>query len=256
VLPQIARAVDLIVEALAHGGRLVYLGAGTSGRLGVLDAAECLPTFGSHQVVGVMAGGPPAVFRPTEASEDDPRLAARDLGRIRLSRRDVLVGISASGRTRYVLGGMQYARELGAKTVGLTCNPDAPLRRLADVAVIPVVGPEVVAGSSRMKAGTAQKLVLNMLSTASMVRLGRVLSNFMVNVQLTNEKLRQRGLDILRRATGVSPSQAAAALKHSGGQLPMALLMLAKKVPKNEAVRLLAGGANIASLLRSAGLKL
>ena len=256
VIPQIARAVDLIAESLAQGGRLIYLGAGTSGRLGVLDAAECIPTFGTDQVIGLMAGAPEAMFRPTEASEDDPGLAARDLRRVKLSRRDVLVGISASGRTPYVLGGLQYARKLGAKTIGLTCNPRAPLKRLTDIPIIPVVGPEVIAGSSRMKAGTAQKLVLNMLSTAGMVRLGRVYSNFMVNVQLTNRKLRQRGLDILGKATGASPKLAAAALRRSGGQLPVALLMLAKKVSKGEAVRLLASGPNSASVLRSAGLKL
>jgi len=256
VIPQIGRAVDLIAESLAQGGRLIYLGAGSSGRLGVLDAAECIPTFGTDQVIGLMAGAPEAMFRPTEASEDDPRLAARDLRRVKLSRRDVLVGISASGRTPYVLGGMQYARKLGAKTIGLTCNPHAPLKRLADVSVIPVVGPEVIAGSSRMKAGTAQKLVLNMLSTASMVRLGRVYSNLMVNVQLTNRKLRQRGLDILVRAAGASPREAAAALRYSAGQLPVALLMLAKKISKDEAVRLLASGKNTASVLRSAGLRL
>lgn len=255
VIPQIGRAVDLIVEALAQGGRLIYLGAGTSGRLGLLDAAECMPTFGSNQVIGVMAGGPGAILRPAEAFEDNPRLAARDLRRVKLKHRDVLVGISASGRTPYVLGGMQYARSLGAMTIGLTCNPDAPLKRLADVAVIPVVGPEVIAGSSRMKAGTAQKLVLNMFSTASMVRQGRVLSNLMVNVQLTNQKLRQRGLDILRRATGASPAKAAAALQQSGGRLPVALFMLAQKASKDEALRSLAGGS-IVSVLRSAGLNL
>ena len=256
VIPQIARAVDLIAESLAQGGRLIYLGAGTSGRLGVLDAAECIPTFGTDQVIGLMAGAPEAMFRPTEASEDDPRLAARDLRRVKLSRRDVLVGISASGRTPYVLGGMHYARKLGAKTIGLTCNPQAALKRLADVPVIPVVGSEVIAGSSRMKAGTAQKLVLNMLSPASMVRLGRVYSNLMVNVQLTNRKLRRRGLDILGRATGASPREAAAALRRSGGQLPVALLMLAKGIGKEEALRLLASGPNTAGVLRSAGLKL
>jgi N-acetylmuramic acid 6-phosphate etherase len=248
--------VDVIAESLAQGGRLIYLGAGTSGRLGVLDAAECIPTFGTDQVIGLMAGAPEAMFRPTEASEDDPRLAVRDLRRVKLSRRDVLVGISASGRTPYVLRGMHYARKLGAKTVGLTSNPRAPLKRLANVRVIPVVGPEVIAGSSRMKAGTAQKLVLNMLSTASMVRLGRVYSNLMVNVQLTNRKLRQRGLSILRRATGASLAAASKALKASGGQLPVALLMLAKGIPKGEALRLLAGGKNTASVLRAAGLKL
>jgi N-acetylmuramic acid 6-phosphate etherase len=256
VIPQIARAVDLITESLAQGGRLIYLGAGTSGRLGVLDAAECIPTFGTDQVIGLMAGAPEAMFRPTEASEDDPRSAVRDLRRAKLSRRDVLVGISASGRTPYVLGGMQYAQKLGVRVIGLTANPNAPLKRLADVPVIPVVGAEVIAGSSRMKAGTAQKLVLNMLSTASMVRLGRVYSNLMVNVQLTNRKLRRRGLDILVRAAGASPGRAAAALTRAGGQLPLALLMLAKDVPKSEALRLLASGKNTASVLRSAGLKL
>ncbi len=256
VIPQISRAVDLIVEALSRGGRLIYLGAGTSGRLGVLDAAECIPTFGSRQVVAVMAGAPEAMFRPAEASEDDPRAAARDLRRIKLGTGDVLVGISASGRTPYVLGGMQYARKRGAKIVGLSCNPDAPLRRSSDVAIIPVVGPEVIAGSSRMKAGTAQKLVLNMLSTASMVRLGRVYSNLMVNVQLTNRKLRHRGLSILRKATAATPAAAARALNESSGQLPVALLMLARQIPKDEALRLLARGKNTAQVLRSAGLKL
>jgi N-acetylmuramic acid 6-phosphate etherase len=256
VLPQVGRAVNLIAESLTQGGRLIYLGAGSSGRLGVLDAAECIPTFGTDQVIGLMAGAPEAMFRPTEASEDDPRLGVRDLRRAKLNRRDVLVGISASGRTPYVLGGMRYARKLGAKTIGLTSNPRAPLKRLADVSIIPVVGPEVIAGSSRMKAGTAQKLVLNMLSTASMVRLGRVLSNVMVNVQLSNRKLRERGLDILVRASGASPSRAAAALTRSRGQLPVALLMLAKKIPKAEALRLLAGDKNTARTLRSAGVKL
>jgi len=212
VLPQIGRAVEMIAHALAEGGRLVYLGTGTSGRLGVLDAAECTPTFGTDRVVGVMAGAPEALFRPTEASEDDPRLAARDLRRIRFSRRDVLVGISASGQTPYTLGGMRYARRQGAKTVGLSSNPRAALRRLSDVAILPDVGPEVIAGSTRMKAGTAQKLVLNMLSTASMVRLGRVFSNWMVNLQSKNQKLRGRAKAILMKAGGVGARSATAAL--------------------------------------------
>src|SRR5436309_3463644 len=184
VIPQIARAAELAIKASAEGGRLVYLGAGTSGRLGVLDAAECIATFGTESVMAVMAGAPEAMFRPTEASEDDPSLAVRDLRRVRFNRRDVLVGISASGRTPYVLGGLRYARRLSAKTVVLTSNPDAPIKRLADVSIVPVVGPEVIAGSTRMKAGTAQKLALNMLSTTVMVRLGRVFSNLMINVQL------------------------------------------------------------------------
>jgi N-acetylmuramic acid 6-phosphate etherase len=255
VIPQIAQAVDLIVEGLSRGGRLIYLGAGTSGRLGVLDAAECGPTFGTDQVVAVLAGGPAAMFKATEASEDDPGLAVQDLRALKLSARDVLVGISASGRTPYVVGGMRYARRVGAKVVALTCNPRAPIRRLADVSIVPVVGPEVIAGSSRMKAGTAQKLVLNMLSTAAMVRLGRVYSNLMIGVQLRNQKLRQRGLAILMDAAGVSADQARAALNAAEGSLPVALLMLAKGISKEEAARQLEG-QHPARVLRAAGLKL
>ena len=251
-LPQIARAVELAVKALAQGGRLVYLGAGTSGRLGVLDAAECIPTFGTDRIVSVMAGAPKAMFRPTEVSEDDPRQAVRDLRQIKLDRRDVLVGISASGRTPYTLGGMRFARKLGAKTIALTSNPRAPLSRLADAAIVPVVGPEVIAGSTRLKAGTAQKLVLNMLSTASMVRLGRVLSNWMINVQLKNRKLRERAEAILARAAGVSAATAAQTLRESNEQLPVALLMLWKKVSQEQALRLLGAGSNTASVLRAA----
>jgi N-acetylmuramic acid 6-phosphate etherase len=252
VLPRIAQAVDLTVKALAQGGRLVYLGAGTSGRLGVLDAAECIPTFGTDLVVGVMAGAPEAMFRPTEASEDSARRAVRDLRRIRLHRRDVLVGISASGRTPYTLGGMRYARQLGAKTVAVTSNPKAALARLADVAIVPHVGPEVIAGSTRMKAGTAQKLVLNMLSTASMARLGRVLFNWMVNLQLKNRKLRERAKAILAMAAGVSPARAARALQDSGEQLPVALLMLWKDLSRQQAFSLLGEGTDTASVLRAA----
>lgn len=252
VLPQIERAVQMIVRALAEGGRLVYLGAGTSGRLGVLDAAECIPTFGTDRAVAVMAGAPEAMFRPTEASEDDPRLAVRDLRRIGLSRRDVLVGISAGGQTPYTLGGMRYARRLGAKTIGLSSNPRAALRTLADVAILPVVGPEVVAGSTRMKAGTAQKLALNMLSTASMVRLGRVFSNWMVNLQLKNRKLRRRAEVILRKAAGVSAAKAAAALKQSDWELPVALLMLRTGLSPQEARRRLSASPDTASVLREA----
>jgi N-acetylmuramic acid 6-phosphate etherase len=252
VIPQIAQAVDLTVKALAEGGRLIYLGAGTSGRLGVLDAAECIPTFGTERVVGVMAGAPEAMFRPTEVSEDNPRQAVRDLRRFKLHRRDVLVGISASGRTPYTLGGMRYARRLGAKTVAVTSSPKAALARLANIAIVPVVGPEVIAGSTRMKAGTAQKLVLNMLSTASMVRLGRVLFNWMINVQLKNRKLRERAKAILAKAAGVSPARAAKALRESGEQLPVALLMLWKDVSKEQALRLLGKGPNTASVLRAA----
>ncbi len=252
VLPQIARAVDLATEALAQGGRLIYLGAGTSGRLGILDAAECIPTFGTDRVVGVMAGAPQAMFRPTERTEDLPRQAARDLRRIQLSPRDVVVGISASGRTPYTLGGLGYARRMKAKTIAVTSNPRAPLKRLADVAIVPVVGPEVIAGSTRMKAGTAAKLVVNMLSTATMVRLGRVLSNWMINVQLNSQKLWKRGQAILSKATGTSEKVAHRALEASGRNLPVALLMLWKNISREEAQRLLGKGPNTSSVLRAA----
>jgi N-acetylmuramic acid 6-phosphate etherase len=229
---------------------MIYLGAGTSGRLGLLDAAECMPTFGSDRVLAVIAGGRGAMLKSKEGVEDNPLEAERDLRRVRLSGNDLLVGVSASGRTPYTLGGMRYARQLGAKTVGLTANPAAPMKSLADVFIAPVVGPEVIAGSSRMKAGTAQKLVLNMLSTATMVRLGRVLSHWMINVQLTSKKLRQRGQQILIRATGASPTRAARTLKAAGGSLPVAILMLQRGIKRDRAQQLLTKGKSIASALR------
>ncbi len=251
-LPQITRAVDLAVEAVRKGGRLVYLGTGTSGRLGALDAAEAMPTFATDRVVAVVAGAPASLTRSVEGVEDDPRQAVRDLRKIKFNRRDLLVGIAASGRTPYVLGGMRYARRLGAKVVGLTSNPDAPMKTLAHVSIIPVVGPEVIAGSSRMKAGTAQKLVLNMLSTATMVRLGRVLSHWMVCVQVTNQKLRKRAQGIVMRLTGASEMAAARALRESGDNLPVALLMLLKQIPRAEAARQIEQGPSAAKVLREA----
>jgi len=252
VIPQIAKAVDVIADKLKKGGRLIYLGTGTSGRLGVLDAAECVPTFGTDKVVGIMAGAPESMFRPSEVSEDDPRLAVRDLRRIKFGRRDVLVGISASGHTSYVIHGMKYARGLRAPVIALTSNPEAEMKPLADIAIVPIVGPEVVSGSTRMKAGTAQKLVLNMLSTAGMVRLGRVFSNLMINVQLTNAKLRRRAELILAKTAGVSVEIAARTLAASGDKLPVALLMLWKNIPRREALGLLSSSQNTASALRAA----
>ncbi|PYV14417.1 MAG: N-acetylmuramic acid 6-phosphate etherase [Acidobacteria bacterium] len=252
VLPQIARAVELASAALAGGGRMVYLGAGTSGRLGVLDAAECIPTFGTTRVVGVLAGGRRAMVRPVEEVEDKPELAVKDLKRLRFNRRDLLVGISAGGTTPYALGGLRYAKRIGSKRVALTSNPRAPLSAFANVAIVPVVGPEVVAGSTRMKAGTAAKLVLNMLSTAAMIRLGRTFSHWMINLRMTNQKLRRRGVEILESAAGVSRAEARTRLRQSGGRLPVALLMLWKQVPKEKAVRLLGKSHNIAAVLRGA----
>jgi len=250
-IPKIARAVDMAVRAILQGGLVIYLGAGTSGRLGVLDASECPPTFGSDRVLAIIAGGRGAMFKSKEGVEDNPLEAERDLRRIKLSAKDVLVGIAASGRTPYVLGGMRYARRVGAKTVGITVNPAAPMKLLADAFIAPVVGPEVLTGSSRMKAGTAQKLVLNMLSTTTMARLGRVFSNWMINVQLTNQKLRERGQRILTRVTGASPTRAARTLTAAGGSLPVAVLMLHKGIKRDEAQQLLTKGKSIATALRS-----
>jgi N-acetylmuramic acid 6-phosphate etherase len=252
VLPQVARVVDLAVEAIRNGGRLVYLGAGTSGRLGMLDASECAPTFGTDRVVAILAGAPASLTSSWESVEDDPREAVRDLKTIRLDRHDLLMGISAGGDAPYVLGGMRWARKVGAKVAGLTCNPAASLKAFSDVTVIPIVGPEVIAGSSRMKAGTAQKLVLNMVSTVTMVRLGRVLSNRMINVQLSNQKLWKRAEGIMMKLTGASQASAAKALKDSRRNLPIALMMILKRIPRKEAASQLKQAPNVAAVLREA----
>jgi N-acetylmuramic acid 6-phosphate etherase len=211
VLPQIAAAVDAIAARIESGGRLFYLGAGTSGRLGVLDASECPPTYNTppQLVQGIIAGGDVALRRSIERAEDSPELGARDLEEHDFGAADALVGIAASGRTPYVLGGMEHARQLGALTIGLTCVPGSPVAAAADFALVPATGPEVVTGSTRMKAGTATKLVLNMLSTGALIRLGYVYSNLMVNVQPTNTKLADRAARIVAAITGLSYDQAA-----------------------------------------------
>jgi N-acetylmuramic acid 6-phosphate etherase len=226
-IPAIARAVDAAVAAIGHGGRLFYLGAGTSGRLGVLDASECPPTFSvpPELVQGIMAGGEPALSRATETTEDDPAIGVRDLLARGFTARDVLVGITASGRTPYVLGAVAEAKRMGAVTVGLSCSPDSELARLVSIAISPLVGPEVVAGSTRMKAGTAQKLVLNMLSTETFVRLGYVYGNLMVNVQPKNVKLVDRARRIISQAAGVSYERAGELLAGSGNSVRVAILM-------------------------------
>ena len=213
---------------MARGGRLVYLGAGTSGRLGVLDAAECPPTFGvpEGRVVALLAGGDGAMFRAAEGAEDDREQGAADLQGIGFSSADVLVGIAASGRTPYVLGAVEYARSLGAVTVGLSCAPGSALSRAAAIAITPDTGPEAIAGSTRMKAGTAQKLVLNMLSTGAMVLLGKTYGNRMVDVRATNDKLRQRACRIVAEAAAVDPATAAEALQRAGGHAKTAICML------------------------------
>jgi N-acetylmuramic acid 6-phosphate etherase len=240
-LPNIARAVDAIAERLAHGGRLLYAGAGTSGRLGVLDASECPPTFGVPQsmVCAVIAGGQEAVFHAVEGAEDDAAQGAADMKAV-LSKGDVLVGIAASGRTPYVLGAMGQAREAGAVVIALVCNAGSPMAQIADIAIEAIVGPEAITGSTRMKAGTAQKMVLNMLSTATMVRLGKVYGNLMVDLQASNEKLNDRAVRIVTEAAGVDSQSAAEALSHCGGEAKTAICVLRCGIQPDEARELLA----------------
>lgn len=241
IVPQIAEAVDAICAAFQAGGRLIYCGAGTSGRLGILDASECPPTFGTprEQVIGLIAGGHPAILQAVENAEDNREQGAQDLKDIHFSRRDVLVGIAASGRTPYVLGALAYANELGATTVALTCNPGSAMSQVAAIALTPVVGPEVVTGSSRMKAGTAQKLVLNMLTTGSMIRSGKVYGNLMVDVEATNQKLVQRQVNIVMQATDCDDTTARAALSACGGHCKTAILMVLADLDANTAKTLL-----------------
>jgi N-acetylmuramic acid 6-phosphate etherase len=227
-IPSIARAVDAIVSGIRKGGRLIYVGAGTSGRLAVLDAAECPPTFGVAPTIvqALIAGGGKALTGAVEGAEDSARNAVRDLRARRLKPNDIVVGIAASGTTPYVLSALSFARKRGATTIAVTSNRKAPIARSAQIVIATEVGPEIVTGSTRLKAGTSQKLVLNMLSTAAMVRLGHVYDNLMIDVALTNEKLRKRGLRILAEASGADPSAAKHALRQSGHNLRAALVML------------------------------
>jgi len=235
-LPNIAKAVDGIVERLESGGRLFYIGAGTSGRLGVLDASECPPTFNTPPdlVQGIIAGGEKALRRSVERAEDDPEQAKEDLMERGFGPGDALVGIAASGRTPYVLGALQYAREMGALTIGLSCTANSEVAQAAAIPITPIPGPEVITGSTRMRAGTATKLVLNMLSTGAMIRLGYVYGNLMVNVQPTNEKLTDRGRRIIAEITGVSYDEAAQLLAE-GGSVRVAVLIQTLKLTRAEA---------------------
>jgi len=227
-VPAIARAVDAITLALKRGGRVFYVGAGTSGRLAALDAAEIPPTFGTpaRLVQAVIAGGRRALTHAVEGAEDNRSKGARDLAGHRLNRNDVVVGITASGSTPYVLGALELARRRGAVTVGMAANPRTPITRLATISIVTETGPEAITGSTRMKAGTAQKMVLNMLSTAAMVRLGRVYDNWMIGVALTNRKLQARGLRILAEASGATVAEATRALRQSGHNMGIAVIML------------------------------
>ncbi|GAA4808113.1 N-acetylmuramic acid 6-phosphate etherase [Streptomyces ziwulingensis] len=256
-LPEIAAAVDAVADRMARGGRLVYAGAGTAGRLGVLDAAECPPTFNTApgQVVGVLAGGPDALVSSVEGAEDSAALARADLDALGLGPEDTVVGVSASGRTPYAVGAVAHARALGALTVGLSCNEGSPLAAAADHGIEIVTGPELITGSTRLKAGTAQKLVLNMLSTITMIRLGKTYGNLMVDVRASNEKLRARSRRIVALATGAPDAEIEAALDATGGEVKPAVLVVLAGVDGPAAARLLedSGGHLRAALAAAHG---
>jgi len=241
-LPEVAAVIDAVALAFSSGGRLIYCGAGTSGRLGILDASECPPTYGSkpEQVVGLIAGGFAAILKAVENAEDNGPLGQQDLQTLNFNKNDVLVGIAASGRTPYVIGAMQYALSLGATVACISCNPQSPMTELAQIAITPVVGPEVVTGSSRMKAGTAQKLVLNMISTGAMIKTGKVFGNLMVDVEATNAKLVQRQKNIVMQATDCSIEEAESALNSCDFHCKTAIVMVLLDIDANSAKQKLA----------------
>ena len=247
VLPEITTAVDEIVKRLQAGGRLFYIGTGTSGRLGVLDASECPPTFGvsPELVQAVIAGGYDGCHRAVEASEDDEAAGLTDLQQRGFTGADALVGIAASGRTPYTVGAVKYARKIGALTMAITCVPDSAITDATEISIVPVVGPEVIAGSTRLKAGTAQKLVLNMISTATMIRLGYVTGNRMTNVQTRNVKLQARAIRILMAEAALDEREAKLALEASGGNLPLALVMVATGADKIRAQKALTDSSGV-----------
>ncbi|HTU40061.1 MAG TPA: N-acetylmuramic acid 6-phosphate etherase [Candidatus Aquilonibacter sp.] len=241
-LPQIARAIDLVVAALRRGGRLIYVGAGTSGRVAALDAVEIPPTFNFHRVLFLIAGGAKALASASEISEDNEPAGRREIARLKPTKNDVVLGIATSGRTPFTVAALGEARRRGARTIALTCNPNSPLEHAAHLAIVIEVGPEVLTGSSRMKAGTAHKMVLNMISTAAMTRLGYVYGNLMVNVEPKNSKLFDRAIRILEQATGADRASVEFALRVSGHLTPVALVMLAAKVGRVPAVAALREG--------------
>lgn len=241
-LPEIAQVIDQVARGLRDGGRLIYVGAGSSGRIAALDSSECPPSYSTApgQVQYIMAGGPKALASAVEVNEDSEELGQRDIARRRPTRKDVVVGLSASGRTPYVVAAVAYARARGAKTAAVTCNYGTPLAAAADIAIVAEVGPEVVSGSTRMKASTAQKMVLNMITTGAMTRMGYVYENLMVNVHMQNSKLVERGIRILMRACNIDRETAVNTIKSAGRSVPVALVMLKARVDKPEAVRRLA----------------
>ena len=234
-LPQIAEAVRLCRKALVGNGRMIYIGAGTSGRLGVLDAAECIPTFSSRQVIGRIAGGEKAMFEAVEGAEDDPTLAEQDLKELSLNENDVVIGLAASGRTPYVIGGLQYARTVNAKTVAVSCNKDAVISQYADAAIEVNAGPEVLTGSSRLKAGTCQKMICNMLSTATMAGIGKIYGNLMVDMIPSNGKLENRAIRIVSEATGCSEAEAKETLEKADWKIKTAVVMMLGNCDANSA---------------------
>ena len=238
-LPQIARAIDLVAARFRKGGRLLYVGTGTSGRIGALDASEIPPTFATRPalVQYIIAGGPKALGAEAEASEDSRELGRAEMAKRKPCRHDVVIGIAASGRTPFTIAAVEYARNRGAQTIALTCNRNSPLERAANFVIFTDVGPEVLTGSSRMKAGTAQKMVLNMITTGALTRLGYVYGNLMVNLRLKNTKLSERGITILERAAGVDPEAARNALKQARNDVPVALVMLKARVSRDQAAR-------------------
>jgi N-acetylmuramic acid 6-phosphate etherase len=241
-IPEIAAVIDQVARSLRDGGRLIYIGAGSSGRIAALDSSECPPTYSTSpgQVQYIMAGGPKALASAVEVNEDSEELGQRDIARRRPTRKDVVIGLSASGRTPYVVAAVAYARARGANTAAVTCNHDTPLAAAADIAIVADVGAEVISGSTRMKAGSAQKMVLNMITTGAMTRLGYVYENLMVNVHMQNSKLVERGIRILMNACKIDRETAVHTIKSAGRSVPVALVMLKAKVDKPEAVRRLA----------------
>ena len=255
VLPQVARAIEEVTTRLRRGGRLVYAGAGTSGRLGALDASECPPTFNIPQemVITCIAGGPQALGQAYEDQEDSWEAGRADVATMGISEVDVVIGITASGRTPYALGAVAYAKEWGALTIGLACNANTPLEQAVEIMIAPVVGPEVISGSTRLKAGTAQKMVLNMLSTGTMILLGKTFGNLMVDVQATNYKLQQRALSIVRQATGLNEDSARRLLETSGGEVKTAILVAHANIsPEQARERLAAHGFVLRAAMEAA----
>lgn len=255
-VPQIARAVDLAVEAIRGGGRILYVGAGSSGRIGALDAAECPPTFSAapEWFEAIIAGGAKALVQPMEGAEDDSAKGAADLKIRKVSSKDLVIGLAASGKTPYAIGALEYAKVKDARTAAVVAVSDSPMAKIADVAIETLVGPEILTGSTRMKAGTAQKLVLNMLSTTTMIRLGMTYSNWMINVTMTNTKLRSRGIHMLCEILGVSLEDAQKLSERSGGKLKVAVLMGATGCSRKDAEeRLQAGNGNLRKVLGHLG---